>query len=123
MTRAIAVDFDGVIHEYSKGWHDGTIYDSPKTGAIEGLKLLQEKYAVFIHTTRDIAAVANYLSDYGLSCTILEPETFWNDQARILVTNKKYPAIAYIDDRAFHFTDWNSVLMQFVDVDEDSSHG
>ena len=39
----IAVDFDGVIHRYSKGWHDGTIYDEPVEGAREALEGLVDK--------------------------------------------------------------------------------
>jgi len=53
MTRTIAVDFDGVIHAYSKDWHDGTVYDKPVDGSIEALEKLTKNYAVFIHTTRD----------------------------------------------------------------------
>ena len=35
--KTIAVDFDGFIHKYSKGWHDGSIYDEPVEGAAEAL--------------------------------------------------------------------------------------
>ena len=31
----IGIDFDGVIHKNSKGFHDGTIYDEP----IEGVEI------------------------------------------------------------------------------------
>ena len=36
----ISVDFDGVIHKCSKGYHDGTIYDDPVEGVKEALKKL-----------------------------------------------------------------------------------
>ena len=36
----IAIDFDGVIHKNSKGFHDGTIYDEPIEGVIKGLDYL-----------------------------------------------------------------------------------
>ncbi|MFB4275740.1 hypothetical protein ACBJ59_10645 [Nonomuraea sp. MTCD27] len=42
----IAVDFDGVIHTYGKGWHDGSIYDEPVPGALDALRSLMKEYAV-----------------------------------------------------------------------------
>ena len=37
----LGLDFDGVIHKNSKGFHDGTIYDEPLEGAVEGVKYLK----------------------------------------------------------------------------------
>ena len=34
----VAIDFDGVVHRNSKGFHDGTVYDPPMEGAIEAIK-------------------------------------------------------------------------------------
>ncbi|HYG15444.1 MAG TPA: hypothetical protein VEC12_06785 [Bacteroidia bacterium] len=49
----IAIDFDGVIHGYSKGWHDGEIYDPPVPGAAEALKKLKEQgHYIYIFSTR-----------------------------------------------------------------------
>ena len=49
---SIAVDFDGVIHGYSGGWKDGSIYDPPVPGVREALKKLQEKFRIVIFSTR-----------------------------------------------------------------------
>jgi hypothetical protein len=110
----VAVDFDGVIHSYGKGWQDGTIYDGPVPGAFEALRLMMKTYAVMVHTTRRSAPVARWIKDqsgietawFAHSAT---PE-FWNDQSCILVTNLKLPAVAYIDDRGVRFENWGQAL-------------
>lgn len=113
--KTIAVDFDGVIHRYSKGWHDGTIYDPPMPGAIEGLKQLLESYFVFVFTTRGVESVVQYLREHEVNAIadnshIYPDRKFWNIEDTILVTNRKLAAIVYIDDRALKFENWQQVL-------------
>lgn len=111
--KAIAVDFDGVIHAYSKGWHDGSIYDEPVPGALAALRELMKKYAVFIFTTRNPEKVLEWMhAKFEIPCTCqANPEMeFWNVQGEILITNQKLPAIAYIDDRAIRFINWDQAL-------------
>ena len=48
----IGVDFDGVIHKNSKGYHDGTVYDEPVEGAREALQKLSEKYTVIVYSAK-----------------------------------------------------------------------
>lgn len=110
----VAVDFDGVLHSYDKGWHDGTIYGDWKPGAVAALSQLMQQYAVFIHTTRDAKQVARWIeqqSGYAFECTTRVPRSgFWNEQGVLLVTDRKLPAVAYIDDRAVRFTNWPDAL-------------
>jgi 5'(3')-deoxyribonucleotidase len=112
MVKTIAVDFDGVLHQYSKGWQDGSIYDPPMPGALDAIKILMDKYAVFCHTTRDPYQVTNWLIVHGIRAEADEnPErNFWSDQGTILVTNKKLVAIAFIDDRAIKFENWSQAM-------------
>ncbi|MEE4598253.1 hypothetical protein V2J94_41530 [Streptomyces sp. DSM 41524] len=126
----IAIDFDGVIHAYSKGWHDGTIYDGPVPGALDGLRRLLDQDAIFIFTTREPEQVMPWLESHGFDVTIDDrcgvcPNgianicaacmgsgllTFWNERGQLLVTNRKLAATAYLDDRAVRFTDWEQAL-------------
>ena len=48
----IAIDFDGVIHTFDKGWNDGTCYGDPIPGAIEAIKKLSLKYNIIIFTAK-----------------------------------------------------------------------
>lgn len=127
----IALDFDGPIHRYSRGWQDGTIYDEPTPGALDAIRYLMEREAVFIHTTRPPEPVAVWLAGHGLetttndrcpSCLVMLTRlvsygradcedchgsglvTFWDKRGLLLVTNRKLPAYAYVDDRAVLFT-------------------
>jgi hypothetical protein len=109
----VAVDFDGVIHAYSKGWQDGAIYDDPVPGAFEALRALMDDYAVVIHTSRDQYQVEGWLAAHGFSCMIDNESGdpgFWNEQGVLLVSRRKYPAIAYIDDRGIRFESWDQAL-------------
>lgn len=112
--RTVAIDFDGVIHAYSKGWHDGSIYDEPIPGAFEAIQRLQwEGIAVFVHTTREELSVASWLNEHRVMAVTganADRPTFWNSTEVVLVSNYKLPAIAYIDDRGIRFQDWRQAL-------------
>lgn len=115
----IAVDFDGVIHRYSRGWQDGSIYDAPVDGALDGLRALMKEHGVFIFTSRDTAQVAAWLSEQGFTVST-DDSAFphdvpwrgasWDVPGVLLVTNRKLPAVAYLDDRALRFTSWEQAL-------------
>jgi len=117
MTKTIAVDFDGVLHAYSRGWHNGSIYDEPLPGAIDAVRELMTQCAVDVHTTRDAGPVVAWLTGLGLDA-LGEAEArangwageFWTDQSWLLVTSRKLPAVAYLDDRAVRFHAWPRAL-------------
>ena len=110
--KTIALDFDGVIHKYSQGWSDGTIYDGMVFGAIEGIAKLSKDYNIFIFTARDIHDVARYMEKRKYNIQIDDDPSlkFWNRDDAILITNRKLPAHAYIDDRGIRFTSWSNLL-------------
>jgi hypothetical protein len=128
---AIGVDFDGVIHAYSRGWLDGTIYDEPLPGAFDSMILMQRAgHSVFVFTCRDTLQVQAWLAQRApeqLGQILADPfpdylthksgpTRFWNDRANVLVTNRKLPAARYIDDRAIRHTDW---LMTQAELERD----
>jgi hypothetical protein len=109
----VAVDFDGVIHAYSRGYHDGTIYDGPVPGAFGALATLMERYAVVIFTARDVHQVAGWMRTHGPDEVTTEwTPPFWNTRGVLLVTNIKPVAVAYIDDRGIRFENWDQALTE-----------
>ncbi|MFI6495952.1 hypothetical protein [Nonomuraea typhae] len=112
----IAVDFDGVIHSYTQGWADGTVYDQPMPGAVNGLNALMMDYAVYIHTARDIEQVSTWLTTLGFRCRTIFEGDFWNTRDILLVTNRKLPASAYVDDRGIRFHSWAQVLIDLPNM-------
>lgn len=117
MKKTIAIDFDGVVHKYSKGWQDGKIYDEPVEGSLEAIiTLLERGYKVSVFTTREnTELVKTWIVEKTYKCKGLQskPYLFWFDRDEFEVTNKKPPAIAYIDDRGIRFTNWKDMLNYF----------
>lgn len=105
--RAIAVDFDGVLHAYTSAWRidehgHGAIDDPPVLGAIAWLEQMVEHFDVWIFTCRMLdprrshveQRIRDWLLVHGLSPIAL---------ARLLFTHEKPHADVYIDDRGFRF--------------------
>lgn len=117
--RTLAVDFDGVIHAYSRGWQDGTIYDGPVPGAFDALRELRQRYDVVIYTTRASETEpypATYGGGWGVRASgVLAIQRWFREQgaadlADLRITHHKPLAVAYIDDRAIRFTNWQETL-------------
>ncbi len=108
--KTVAIDFDGVLHTYDKGWQDGEIYGELVPGAGEILgKLSEQGYRLVVFTTRsDQDSVEEALRRWGVLPYFDE------------ITNIKPIAVAYVDDRAVPFRgDWGVVLKDINELTEE----
>ena len=48
----LCLDFDGVIHRYSKGWSAGELYDPPTDGFFDWLIEAQDKFDIVVYSSR-----------------------------------------------------------------------
>jgi len=110
--KQIGVDFDGVIHACTKGYHDGTIYDDPVTGSYDALEVLSKKYEIIIYSAkaRSDRPLVNGKTGIQLIWEWLEKHNM--KQFVKAVTAEKPRAIFYIDDRAIRFFDWETCLIE-----------
>ena len=112
----LAIDFDGVIHTFDKGWNDGTCYGDPIPGSIEAIKKLSLKYNIIIFTAKaksnrplvngktGVELVKEWLSKYDLIDCVAE------------ITSEKPHANIYIDDRGYRFNNWTDTLKEIEDL-------
>jgi phosphoglycolate phosphatase-like HAD superfamily hydrolase len=91
--KTIAIDFDGVIHKYSKGFQGlENAYDPPMAGARESIQdLIKKGYRLIIVSSRPVDVIKQWLKKEKM-------DHFFDD-----VTNTKHPARYYIDDHAIRF--------------------
>lgn len=108
----IAIDFDGVIHLYSKGFQGlYNAYDPPTPGTRQTLDELKERgYRLIIVSSRPVETIKEWLVKW-------EMDHYFDD-----VSNTKHPAKYYIDDHAIRFPRgddgaWKSVL-DFITTDD-----
>jgi len=106
----LAIDFDGVIHKFDKGFHDGTCYGDPICGSLEALKRLSKKYNIIIFTAK-----ARHDRPIVNGKTGPELVSEWLDKHGVLecvseITAEKPRAFLYIDDNGYRFADWDSTL-------------
>jgi len=112
----IAIDFDGVIHKSSKGFYDGTIYDDPVDGSYEALKKISSIFKIIIFTAKakpdrplikgknGIKLVWEWLEKHKMAQYVSE------------ITAEKPRAVAYIDDKAIKFVNWNQAMEEINEI-------
>ena len=113
--KQIAVDFDGVLHNFDKGWYDGTCYGDPIEGSLEAIKKLYDKWDIIIYTAKarpdrplvngknGVELVWEWLNKHKIGCYINE------------VTHEKPRAEYYIDDKGIKFeNNWKEILEEVL---------
>lgn len=97
MRKAISIDFDGVLHDYSGGWTGYKPEGGPVPGAVEFTSDLQDQgFQVIVSSCRALTDlgrryIREWLDDNGFRMEFMH------------VTAEKPHAEFYIDDRAIRF--------------------
>ena len=110
-SKNLAIDFDGVIHDSSKGWFDGTCYGEPIPGAIESIKELSKSFNIIIFTAKakpdrplvdgktGVELVKEWLEKYDIYKNVSE------------ITSEKPRSELYIDDNVYRFDNWQDTYL------------
>jgi hypothetical protein len=99
----LCIDFDGVIHDYLKGWQDGAIYGDVTPGFFEWARQAKEHFKLVIYSSRSKDAaqledmkrwLADKIAESMFAGVMLEDFEF---------SGVKPPAFLTIDDRCIRF--------------------
>jgi len=108
--KNIAIDFDGVVHNWDKGWHDGTCYGEPINGALDSIKSLSKNFNIILFTAKaridrpmvqgktGVELVEDWCRKYDIMKYITE------------ITSEKPRALIYIDDNGYRFLSWSETM-------------
>lgn len=122
----LALDFDGVMHRYSQGWQDGTIYDVATPGLFNFLDRAVEDFHVVVYSSRSgsrqgISAMVEWLTDRQKEWMAMGGK-LKSKALPIEFCDEKPPAWLTLDDRALTFSGtWpsNEEMMAFKPWTED----
>lgn len=114
--KVIALDFDGVIHNDSKGFFDGTIYGLPMEDAEFALKYLSEHYTIIVFSCKSNPnrPLVNSKSGTELIWDWLKTQNL--KQYVSDVVWGKPNAFIYIDDKGYRFTNWKDTLTYLENI-------
>jgi hypothetical protein len=121
VSSILSVDFDGVIHKNSKGFHDGTIYDDPIPGTREALEFLSKKYTLVICTCKALPERPLINGKTGTELIWEWLKKYELDQYISDVTYRKIRATLYIDDNAIRFDNWKDTLNDILEQNINTS--
>lgn len=111
----IAIDFDGVIHKNSKGFFDGTVYDTPIEGSLDAIKKISTKFDIVVFTAK--ASKDRPLIDgkTGKEHVVewLKENGFYQYIKDVVI--EKPRAVLYIDDKGYKFNNWIETI-SFLDT-------
>jgi len=108
--RNIAIDFDGVIHTFDKGWYDGTCYGEPLPGSLEAIIKLSETHNIIIFTAK--AKPSRPLVNGKTGVQLVRE---WLEKHEVMkyvseITAEKPRSQIYIDDKGYHFQNWKDTM-------------
>lgn len=109
--KRICLDFDGVLHLYSKGWQGATWLEDPTPGAQEFVRDLQAAgFEVVVQSTRASTWEGNVAMNAWLAR---------HGFPSLIVTAEKPMAMLYVDDRGFRFEGSFSDVKRWMDEHPD----
>jgi hypothetical protein len=116
--KNIAIDFDGVVHTFDKGFHDGTCYGEPIEGSLEAIKQLSKKYNVVIFTAK--AKPSRPLVNGKTGSELVYDWLVKHDVMKYVkqITSEKPRSFIYIDDKGYRFENWSDTMKYLECLDE-----
>lgn len=110
--KTICIDFDGVIHDYSKGWQGDDVFGQMIPNADTGTSVLKKKgWTVIIFTTRKkTAKLEEWLKEHNVAYDYINENPKQPDN-----TSGKIIADVYLDDRGIKFNgNWDEWLIRDI---------
>lgn len=100
-TKTIAIDFDGVLADYIKGYQGKDVFGAPIPGADNATKVLKENgWRIIIYTTRpNTEALRHWLKENNITYDYINENPDQPEESK----GCKLIADIYLDDRAISF--------------------